>query len=449
MRPVSTVCSITLLALLLWTGAFGQVDAKHPSKQLPDTKSGTTASLAKLTASDGQANNELGYSVSISGDTIVVGAPYATVSGHDAQGAVYVFERPASGWADMTQTAKLTASDGQVNAFFGSSVSISGDTVLVGADGANIGTKMSQGAAYVFVKPAKGWADMTQATKLLAPDGAAKSYFGSSVSVSGDTAVVAADGANVGSNYFAGAVYLFVRPAKGWETVLQPSAKLIASDASKGDQLGYSVAIRGNTVVAGARSATVGANSRQGAAYLYVKPADGWKDTHETAKLIASDGAKDSQFGYAVCIDAGVVVVGAPGRDFAGTAYEFLRPADGWATTSAWKVKLMASDRVAGDQLGYALAISGDTVLAGAPATIIPADVHQDALYEFVRPATGPSGNISQSLRTSSGGRAQEGFGASVQLDGGTGVVGAPYATVGPNKYQGAGYVFKKLLGRP
>jgi len=387
--------------------------------------------------------------VSASGDTIVVGAPYATVAGRYAQGAVYVFERSAKGWTEVRQTAKLTASNGEVNAFFGSSVSISDNTIVVGADGANVHAEMSQGAAYVFVKPANGWANMTQTAKLIAPDGAAKSYFGSSVSISGGTVVVGADGANVGSNKFAGAVYLFVKPANGWAAVSQPGAKLIASDAAKDGQLGYSVAIRGDTVVAGARSATVGANARQGAAYLFMKPAGGWKNISETAKLTASDGLRDGQFGSSVSIDGDFVVVGAPGQDSPGTVYGFLKPAVGWATTSAWNAKLMATDGVKGDQLGYALSISGDTVLAGAPSSTVSANAYQGAVYGFAKPANGWNGKIGQSFKlTSSSGRSEDRLGSSVDLNGGTWVAGAPYATIGDKKYQGAVYVFgKSALG--
>ena len=89
---------------------------------------------AKLTASDGAADDDFGISVSISGNTVVVGADDATVGGNSDQGAAYVFTEPGSGWTSMTQTAKLTASDGAANDYFGYSVSISGNTVVVGAD---------------------------------------------------------------------------------------------------------------------------------------------------------------------------------------------------------------------------------------------------------------------------------------------------------------------------
>ena len=194
MRRQSIVLAFALLALT-WCACTATNGQSTPEGQL-DSPSGGEVKIAsapvKLTAFDGQKVDEFGYSVSISGKTVVVGAPYATVGSNYAQGAVYVFEKSTGD--SMLPKAKLTASDGEGHAFFGSSVSISSDTVIVGADGANIASKMHQGAAYVFIKPEKGWGNMTETAKLIAPDGAAGSYFGSSVSLNSDTIAIGADG---------------------------------------------------------------------------------------------------------------------------------------------------------------------------------------------------------------------------------------------------------------
>ena len=110
---------------------------------------------AKLTASDGAAYDQLGYSVAVSGDTLVAGAPFATVNGNADRGAVYVFVAPRGGWANATETAKLTASDGAANDNLGTGVGISGDTVVAGSN-ATIDGHADQGAVYVFLKP-RGW----------------------------------------------------------------------------------------------------------------------------------------------------------------------------------------------------------------------------------------------------------------------------------------------------
>ena len=149
--------------------------------------SGNLTETAKLTASDGAAGDYFGHSVAISGNTVVVGADYATVGGNSQQGAAYVFVEPTSGWVSTTQTAKLTASDGAADNYFGWSVAVSGNTVVVG----ELGATGYQGAAYVFVEPASGgWANATETAKLTGPDGTTINGFGRSVAISGNTVVV-------------------------------------------------------------------------------------------------------------------------------------------------------------------------------------------------------------------------------------------------------------------
>src|SRR5205814_1320992 len=140
----------------------------------PTTGWANATQTAKLTASDGGEDNFFGFSVAVSGDTVVVGAGGNAVGSNFPQGAAYVFGKPTTGWTDATQTAKLTASDGAANDFFGNSVAVSGDTVVAGADGKDL----DQGAAYVFVKPTSGWTSATQTAKLTASDGAANAFFG-------------------------------------------------------------------------------------------------------------------------------------------------------------------------------------------------------------------------------------------------------------------------------
>ncbi|MCI5139717.1 MAG: hypothetical protein D3922_15200, partial [Candidatus Electrothrix sp. AR1] len=144
--------------------------------------------VEKLLADDGAANDDFGLSVSVSGDTSVIGALGDDDNG-SSSGSAYVFTRTYTGW---TQAAKLTPDDGAAYDSFGSSVSVSGDIAVIGAfgDGDN---GSSSGSAYVFTRTDTGW---TQAAKLTPDDGAADDYFGSSVSVSGDIAVIGAPNAN-------------------------------------------------------------------------------------------------------------------------------------------------------------------------------------------------------------------------------------------------------------
>ncbi len=355
---------------------------------------------AKLTASDGADYDNFGWSVAISGDTVVVAA-YDEIGANDDQGSAYVFVKPPGGWGNMTETAKLTASDGAAYDQFGISVAISGDTVVVGAifgDGVN----SDQGSAYVFVKPPGGWAaTLTETAKLTASDGAEGDFFGISVAISGDTVVVGAifgDGVNSDQ----GSAYVFVKPPGGWAGTLTETAKLTASDGAAYENFGISVAVSGDTVVVGVPLDDIGANEDQGSAYVFVKPSGGWTDMTETAKLTASDGAAYDKFGYAVAISGDTVVVGAIFGDGVnsdqGSAYVFVKPPGGWAATLTETAKLTASDGAEGDFFGISVAISGDTVVVGA---IFGDGVNSDqgSAYVFVKPPGGWAGTLTETAK--------------------------------------------------
>ena len=220
---------------------------------------------AKLTASDGVGLSR----VAISGDTVVAADT----------GGGYVFVKPSSGWADMTQVAKLTATD--VGNIFGISVAIDGDTVVIG-DSYAPGPGLGPGAAYVFVKPSSGWTDMTQTAKLTVSDAVDVDRLGFSVGIDGDTIVVGASSKWIGGEWNVGAAYVFEKPASGWTDMTQ-TAELTAANGLP-LRLGFSVGISGDTVIAG--------TYRAGAAYVFVKPASGWADASETATLTASDGSE-------------------------------------------------------------------------------------------------------------------------------------------------------------
>ena len=261
-RMTSILSAILALTLLLCFSASGQ-------------RTGETnawAQLAELTPTTRVNQDWFGVSSAISGNTVVVGAFDANI---EKTGAAYVYVKPSSGWGNMTQTAALTPSDGGEG--FGTSVAISGNTIIVGAANAsNLNHRnrdrqnqapqtQGPGAAYVFVKPASGWKDMTETAKLTASDGADGDAFGYNVSISGNTAAVGALFAHSG----AGAAYVFVKPASGWSKMTQ-SGELTASDSSTFDNMG-SVAISGSTVVTGA----YGHNNFMGAAYVFAEAVHG------------------------------------------------------------------------------------------------------------------------------------------------------------------------------
>jgi hypothetical protein len=216
---------------------------------------GNTTETAKLTPMGGNPDQP-GFSVAISGNTVV--------AGRGGDEAAYVFVEPATGWSDMTQTAKLTSSDDGGYDDFGFSVAINGDAIAVGAIGATIGSNPDQGAVYLFVQPATGWRNMTQTAKLTASDGTSHDEFGISVAISGET-VVAGEYYNEITDPPSGAAYVFVEPTTGWVNMTQ-TAELVPYDGAPGDEFGGSVAISSDTVVAGEYNNEV---LNSGAAYVF------------------------------------------------------------------------------------------------------------------------------------------------------------------------------------
>jgi len=280
---------------------------------------GTLTEDAKLIASDGAAGDNAGGGVAIDGDTVVVDAAFHTVGGNARQGAAYVFVEPVGGWTGtLTETAKLTASDGGTNHYFGrGGVGIDGDTIAVGSRGHS----SNRGAAYIYIKPVGGWATATEDAQMTSSDGAAGDEFGATLAIDGDTVLIGA----WRDNSDRGSAYIFVRPGGGWTGALTEDAKLISSSGAADDYLGVSVDIDGDFAIVGAR----GQNSDEGEAYVFVKPGGGWTGTlSEDDILTASDGEAGDYFGAAVAIHEETLVVGAyrhqtGGDDDRGAVYVF------------------------------------------------------------------------------------------------------------------------------
>jgi hypothetical protein len=261
--------------------------------------------VKKLAASDAVGGDDFGSSVSINADTVVVGAWVKNSN----TGAAYIFERNQGGAENWGQVQKLTASDAAANDYFGYSVAINADTVVVGA--------YSKGAAYIFERNQDGAEHWGQVQKLTSSDGIGGDQFGVSVAINIDTVAVGAIHGNRGSS---GAVYIFERNQNGVESWGQVQ-ELTASDAALLDEFGISVAIDGDTVVVGAWAMNLATG---GAAYIFERNQNGVEGWGEVQKLTASDAAAHDQFGSSVGIDGNTVVVGAVGKNSnTGAAYTF------------------------------------------------------------------------------------------------------------------------------
>ena len=386
----------------------------------------------RLTASDGMAGDQFGISAALSGDTLVVGAANDDIGANENQGSAYVFIRNGTDW---TQQQKLTANDGAAGDVFGFSVALSGETVVVGASNDDIGPNADQGSAYVFTRSfTNGGAAWMQQQKLIANDGAASDFFGLSVALSGDTAVVGAFEDDISLNQDQGSAYVFTRNGAAWTQ----QQKLIAADGAAGDFFGLSVALSGDTVVVGAFRDAIGANAVQGSAYVFTRSGAVWT---QQQKLTASDGAAGDFFGRSVALSGDTVVVGASNDDIGangnqGSAYVFSRSGATWTQQR----KLTADDGAAFDSFGLSVALSGDTVVVGVQFDDIDENRDQGSAYVFVICA---NNLVQQQQLTANDGAAGDNFGFSVAISGDTVVVGAPFDSVGPTRAAwGSVYVF-------
>lgn len=462
---------------------------------------------ASTNSSNGYGDDLFGSAVAINGNTVVIGAPgersSATgVNGNQLDnsandsGAAYVFVRNGTTWS---QQAYLKASNSAEFDRFGTAVSVFGETIVVGAtqeDSAATGVNGDQssnlasesGAAYVFVRSGTIW---SQQAYLKASNSETGDFFGSSVSIHGETIIVGAElesGTATGvngnqssnGNYSSGAAYVFVRNGTSWSQ----QAYLKASNTGDGDQFGCSVALSGETAVIGAfleGSAATGVNGNQsdnsaalsGAAYIFVRSGTTWS---QQAYLKASNTELGDFFGRSVAISGDTVVVGArnenggatgvngDGSDNsipeAGAAYVFVRTGLNWSQ----QAYLKASRNDRGNNFGTAVAVAGETIVIGAGQESGRArgvngdqsdigEISSGAAYVFVRNGTNWS---QQAYLKSSNTRENSYFGKAVGVSGETIIAGAEgeaSATRGinndPGDYSaenaGAGYIFVRI----
>ncbi len=369
----------------------------------------------------GYTGNEIfGHSVDMDGIYAVAGAP---VLNSDGKGTAYVFEQVGYSWVHI---ATLTPSDSATYDQFGESVAISGDYIIVGAPWD--GLVQDEGAAYIFEKPAGGWATTNQEDmKLMAFDGHAANRFGCSVDIDVTTAVVGALGDQVaGTNY--GAAYVYVRESGVWSA----KSKLIASDqnSQEGGTLGESVALSGDCIIAGDPNDDDHGDGA-GAAYIYEKPGGGWSypaQLTETAKVTAAgQGASEGDwFGTAVAIEGYTAVVGSPNDDNhpinQGSVHVFERISGTWTTVPV--AKLIQRNPIGDADLGSSVAISGDWIVAGSCYAHGSVNRAGAACF-YKKPPAGWKNASETDIVEASDGETYDAFGRSVSIDGDYALVGA------------------------
>ncbi len=466
---------------------------------------GTWTERTKLTASDGQADDRLGHAVSISGETALVGA-YGNDDGGSFSGAAYLYARNEGGADAWGETQKCTASDAAGWDYFGySTVAVSGDTLIVGAYG-NEDAGPDSGSAYIFTEGERAWVEVAESIPGETHSG---TDYGDSVSVSGDLAVVGGPqwlARPVGTS---GAVWVLDRNFSGpdtwdaWAPILgtQPAGgdrfgrataidvdtlvvgvpyndelideidfedaglveihqrgglgefgyvtRFLGSDTIEEDAFGWSVDLCGNTLVVGVPGENVSQGVIQtGAVYVYERNWNGPDGWGEAAKLTNANPVVQDRFGESVAVSGDTIVVGAPGDDDAGTdsgsAFVYHRNKDG-ADLWGLVVQLTAADAAPGDSFGAAVGISGDTVAVGAPDSDVATNERGSA-YVFERNQGGIDTWGELTRLVASDYRSFD-FGASIAMSGDMILVGAPWTDTLPEFDTGAAYLFERNRG--
>ena len=362
----------------------------------------------KLTASDGERDDHFGCSVAMSGDYAIVGA-----YGDDDTGAAYIFKREGTSWTEQAKLRKpfprgsddyfgysvsisedraivgagsvhsernpigaftayifkrngtswtlqneLKSLDMETHDFFGSSVSISGDYAIVGSSRDDSDTekydKYDFGSISIFECDGINW---IQDEKLFASDGVEYDYFGEVVSICGDYAIVS-KGYGPNPSPFFGPVYIYKREGTSW------TEQVILNSLER--SFGNSMSISEDYAIIGAYRENNENGDGSGSVYVFEREGANWT---EQSRLIALDGESFAHFGSSVSINGDLIIVGSPDDDDhykgrnSGSAYIFERDGEGWTQ----QAKLTAMDAAYDDFLGTSVAIDGDYAIVGAP----------------------------------------------------------------------------------
>lgn len=373
----------------------------------------------KLTAPNAQQGDQFGQAVAVQGNVAVVGAPNEA----SGIGAAYVFEKTTTGW----QLSQKLIADPTPGSFFGASVAIDGDRIVVGAHG-DFNADVAAGAAYVFVRAATKW---TPEGKLIGSENTAFDNFGISVAIKGDTIVCGAFGNSDLNQTEVGSAYVFRRINSLW---LQQQ-ELTASNPASLARFGISVAMNDDTIAVGADGdSELGFFS--GAVYVYTFDGSNWI---QQQKLRAQDPSESASFGFHIAMSGDTLVVGAPqdqvGTHTLGAAYVFTRGSHGWLQDR----KLVAKDSDAFDGFGLRVAVSADTIAVGS-VNDHDAALFGGAAYVYMR--NGQSGWSLHEKLFASDAAQNDAFGCAVAVSNNTVMIGAlGKSDVAPNA--GAAYIYE------
>lgn len=317
-----------------------------------------------IISSDPDIGDRFGYSVGISGDRVIAGAPFDDPSAVSNAGSAYVYIADSGGW---DQEQKLNASDATAGDRFGYSVAISGNVAVIGAPEDDHSSVTNAGAVYIFRNNGSGvW---SQEQKLVSPNPATNLWFGASVAIDGTSIIVGEPNSTGGPS--SGKAHVFTYGGSSWshQDILQPTFGT-TSDLD----FGTSVAISGDFAVVG------GPNSGGGSTVVFKRTGSSWS---EDTVLAPCDHATGDRYGTAVTIDGDTLISGSPRHDNGdsniGAAYVWRKLGEGWSEIA----KLIACDSTTGDEFGSAVTFAGGLTAIGAPMKQISTDTDQGQSYNF------------------------------------------------------------------
>ncbi len=372
---------------------------------------GSISEYLPVADSAGLLSDELGNSVSISGEFAFIGIPYANIGANANQGAVIVYKYENNGWNYFTKLTDATGAGGDA---FGYSVCINGNYAIIGSYNDDVGANSNQGSATIFQYNGTSWVQMQKVTD---PTGAANDLFGSSVSISGNKAIIGSPRDDFGGQTDKGAAIAYQFNGTNWVFLQLLQDLAISSN----DQFGFAVSMSGDNLIVGAPYDEAGGSGSSGSIIMYRFNGTSWV---EIQQIINSPTGTQERFGYSVSIHNNYAVVGRPGKSVAeGDALVYFYNGTSWSLLSTLARPAVA----AGDNFGNSVSISGNYILVGAYVDDIGSSIAEGGVALFTK-----VGNFWQQLQyiTDPAGSANNYMGNSVAIDGTTKrfLIGAPGA---------------------
>lgn len=329
-----------------------------------------------LVAPDAQAGDEFGFALAMAGGRLLVGAYNRSEGSNADQGAAYLFERDLGGAGQWGLRRKLLPDDGGVSDFFGWSVALSAERALIGANCKTLAANVCQGRAYLYERQQGGADQWGLLRSFTAADGADFDRYGSAVALAGDDALIGSIFAMNPSGFRNGAVYLYRRDQGGaghWGQVRKITPVDAQLDGSSLARFGERLVVEGSDALVGAPNATSFQVPGRGAVYALARDATGTGQWGQTGKLAAADGATGDGYGSALALRDGRALIGAPGADPGGEIQRGAVYVLQQQSLQQWRVvgRIVPADGAAIDQLGTAVAFAAGRYALGAPTRAI------------------------------------------------------------------------------